>query len=358
MSGTGNTYRVAEWMKEIAESHAVPTEIKMIDHVKHGDEIKPEEESLLGVMFPAHGLMAPWSMIKFLFCIPSGNNAPVVIISTRGGIPLGPVVIPGAVGFGNFLAAIILLVKRYRVKGMFSLDMPVNMINFHWGMNTKNIESMLIRARGKIGPVMDRILNGKKVFYFGNNLWELAWAVLLFWLIPVFPIIYLLVGKLFMAKMMFTDNRCNGCGVCAEFCPNQAIRMRQAGKNKVPFWTYHCEACMRCMAYCKKEAIIAGHSWGVLLFFITSVPINFLLLRKTGLFAAMGIENLWVKQIIEMVYVIPAIIISYWIYWLLIRIPFVNTLFTYTSLTRYFRRYHEPETRLKDFEIKNKESLH
>lgn len=348
MSGTGNTYRVAEWMKEIAESHAVPVEIKMIDHVKHGDKIKPEKESLSGIMFPAHGLMAPWSMIKFLFCMPYGNNAPLIIISTRGGIRLASVVIPGAVGFGNFLASLILLFKGYRIKGLFSLDMPVNMINFHWGMNTKNIEVMLIRARNKIGPVMDRILNGKKVFYLRNNLWELAWAVLLFWMIPVFPIIYLLVGKLFMAKMMFADNRCNGCGVCAEFCPNHAIRMRQAGKNKVPFWTYHCEACMRCMAYCKKEAIIAGHSWGVLLFLITSVPLNFLLLRKTDLFSAMGIENFWLKQTVEMVYVIPAIIISYWIYWLLIQIPFVNTLFTYTSLTRYFRRYHEPETSLKE----------
>lgn len=57
MSGTGNTYRVARWMKEIAESHAVPTEIIMIDHVKHGEEIKPEKESLSGIMFPAHGLI-------------------------------------------------------------------------------------------------------------------------------------------------------------------------------------------------------------------------------------------------------------------------------------------------------------
>jgi ferredoxin len=348
MSGTGNTYRVAKWMKEIAESHAVHAEIMMIDHVKHKEEIKPEKDSLTGIMFPAHGLMAPWSMINFLFHMPSGNNAPVIIISTRGGIPLGPVVIPGGVGFGNFLAAIIILLKGYRVKGMFSLDMPVNMINFHWGMNTKNIEAMLIRAKNKIGPVMDHILKGQNVLYILNNLWELAWTLLLFWLIPVFPILYLLVGKLFMAKLMFADNRCDGCGMCARSCPNQAIIMKQVGKKSRPFWTYHCEVCLRCMAFCKKEAIMAGHSWGIILFFITSIPFNYLLLRRTDLFAHMGIASFSVKQTIEMVYVIPAIIISYWIYWLLIQVPFINTLFTYTSLTRYFRRYHEPETRLKD----------
>jgi ferredoxin len=226
--------------------------------------------------------------------------------------------------------------------------MPVNMINFHWGMSHKNTGAMLIRAKNKIGPVMESILKGQNLFYILNNLWELAWTLLLFWLIPVFPILYLLVGKLFMAKLMFADNRCDGCGMCARSCPNQAIIMKQVGKKSRPFWTYHCEVCLRCMAFCKKEAIMAGHSWGIILFFITSIPFNYLLLRRTDLFAHMGIASFSVKQTIEMVYVIPAIIISYWIYWLLIQVPFINTLFTYTSLTRYFRRYHEPETRLKD----------
>ena len=352
MSGTGNTYRVAQWMREIAEQHSVPAEITMIDNVKREDFDNPQKDRLYGIMFPAHGLMAPWSMIKFLFRMPFGNKAPVMIISTRGGIRLGSIVIPGAVGFGNFFAALILLLKGYRIKGLFSLDMPVNLINIHWGMNHKNTEAILTGARKKINPVMDRILTGKNVFYLLNNLWELAWAVLFFWLIPIFPILYLLVAKLFMAKLMFADNRCNGCGVCAGYCPNQAIRMKKAGNNKRPFWTYHCEGCMRCMAYCKKEAIIAGHSWGMILFYITSVPLNFFLLQKTNLFAVMGIENFWLKQTVEMIYAIPAIIVSYWIFWILIQIPFINTLFTYTTFTRYFRRYHEPETRLKDLMIK------
>ncbi|MBN2420434.1 MAG: EFR1 family ferrodoxin [Deltaproteobacteria bacterium] len=352
MSGTGNTYRVAQWIKEIAEQHSVPAEITMIDGLERKHLKTTRKDRLYGVMFPAHGLMAPWSMIKFLFRAPSGNYAPAFILSTRGGIKLGPIVIPGAVGFGNFLAAIILMLKGYRIKGLFSVDMPVNMINLHWGMNTKNIDTVLTRAKNKIKPVMERILNGKNIFYIRNNLWELSWAVLLFWLIPIFPILYLLVGKLFMAKLMFADNRCNGCGVCASFCPNQAIKMKQVGSKKRPFWTYHCEACMRCMAYCKNKAIIAGHSWGVMLFYITSVPLNFFLLKKTELLAAIGIENFWLKQAAEMIYVIPAIIVTYWIYWVIIQIPFINTLFAYTSFTRYFRRYHEPETRLKDLLVK------
>ena len=201
---------------------------------------------------------------------------------------------------------------------------------------------------------MERILDGKNVFYLLNNLWELAWTVLLFWLIPVFPILYLLIGKLFMAKLIFADNRCNGCGICARYCPNHAILMKQIGNKRQPFWTYHCEACMRCMAYCKKEAIIAGHSWGVLLYFITSIPVIDYFLHKINLFSTMlqQTEGFWLKQIVEMAYIIPALILSYRIFWWLLQIPFINTLFAYTSLTRYFRRYHEPETRLKDLMAK------
>ena len=356
MSGTGNTYRVARWMKEIAEQHAVPVKITMIDDVKWENIKNPQKDRLYGVMFPAHGLMAPWSMIKFLFRMPFGNKTPVMILSTRGGIKLGPFVIPGAVGFGNFLAALILLLRRYRIKGMLSLDMPVNMINLHWGMRPENIEAMLIRAKNTINPVINNLLTGKNVFPLRNNLWELAWSVLLFWFIPIFPILYLLIGKLYMAKLMFADNRCTGCGECARYCPNQAILMKQlAGKNR-PFWTYHCEACMRCMAFCKKEAVMAGHSWGVLLYFITSIPLTTYGLHKSNMFTRLmqGIDNFWIEQLTEVIYIIPAIIISYWIFWLLIRIPLANTLFTYTTFTKYFRRYHEPETRLKDFTSKEK----
>ena len=37
-----------------------------------------------------------------------------------------------------------------------------------------------------------------------------------------------------------------------------------------------------------------------------------------------------------------------WIFWMLIRIPVVNTIFSVTTLTHYFKRFHEPETHIKD----------
>lgn len=374
MSGTGNTYRFAHWIKETAGQKGIDTDIEMIDDVslkktptsingtralksipaKKKQKIKdkvPNKNTteLIGVLFPAHGLMAPWSMIKFLFCMPLGKKSPAICAATRGGIKMGPIIIPGAVGIGTFLAALILFLKGYRIKAIFSMDMPVNFINLHWGMHPENVDVVLKKTRKKLSVITDQILYGKKILFTRNNLWELAWGALLFWLIPLFPIIYLFIARIYMGKLMFANNQCVGCGLCAKFCPNEGVIMKKIRGKKYPYWTYHCEACLRCMGFCKKKAIEAGHSWAILLYFITSIPaftwISIKINTLIPLFPV--IEDYWLNQLFNIIYFFPSIILSYWIFWRLIKIPILNTLFTYTTLTRYFRRYHEPETKLK-----------
>jgi hypothetical protein len=104
------------------------------------------------------------------------------------------------------------------------------------------------------------------------------------------------------------------------------------------------------MGYCKKLAIEAGHSWAVLLYFITAIPATtwFLAWLHETFPVLPVIAEYWTLTIFSILYVFPAMMISYFIYWWLIRIPFVNTFFRYTTLTRWYRRYHEPETKLKN----------
>jgi len=200
---------------------------------------------------------------------------------------------------------------------------------------------------------MKPILEDRRLWFTLNNLWDLAWTVLVLWLVPVFPIIYLLFGKIFMGKANFSNNNCIGCGLCAKACPNDGIVMRKVGDQKRPYWTYHCEACLRCMGYCKKQAVETGHSWAVLLYFITAIPITTWVLRwlaKTFYIFPI-IRDYWIQTLISIVYIYPAIMIAYFIFWWLIRIPFINTLFRYTTFTRWYRRYHEPNTKLKNMTV-------
>ena len=159
-----------------------------------------------------------------------------------------------------------------------------------------------------------------------------------------------------MAKVMFSNRNCIGCGACARACSNNAIVMKDAGFGKRPFWTYHCENCMRCMGYCRKKAVEAGHSWAVVLYFITAVPVISLLwlwLHHSLNFYPV-IRGYWTIEIVFMfnflvylVYFWAAVILSYGIFWYLLRFSFFNTLFTMTTLTHYYRRYHHPQTKLK-----------
>ncbi|MCP4153532.1 MAG: (4Fe-4S)-binding protein, partial [bacterium] len=134
MSGTGNTYRMAQWIKENADRRGMETDVAMIDDITPETWPDQSEKSLVGVLFPAHGFMVPWSMLKFLLRMPRAKGVPAFCGATWGGVILGPVVIPGAAGIGNFMAALILFLKGYQVRAMFSLDMPANFINLHWGM--------------------------------------------------------------------------------------------------------------------------------------------------------------------------------------------------------------------------------
>ena len=55
-----------------------------------------------------------------------------------------------------------------------------------------------------------------------------------------------------MADRSFVLNdKCNGCGVCAEICPVQNITMI----NKKPVWQHRCENCYACFQWCPKDAI-------------------------------------------------------------------------------------------------------
>jgi len=349
LSGTGNTFRVARWVEDLFEKNGIKTHLKFIEDTDWQEGFKHPGRQLTIVLFPTHGFMPPWSMIKFLFAMPRQKKAKVMSIATRGALWIGPLKIPGAAGFANFFAALVLLFKGYDIQGFFSLDMAANMNNFHPSLTLAAVDGICKKSKRKMAFFLSRVMAGKRVLFTLNNLYEGILASLLFWLIPIFPILYLVYAKTGMAKIMFANNNCVACGMCAKICPNHAIEMKNFFGKKRPFWTYHCENCMRCMGYCKKKAVESGHSLALLQTFIMAVPVFANL--TTGLTNSMGgflgIQNYWLMLLVEALYYIPTLFLSYWIFWMLIRIPVVNTIFSITTLTHYFKRFHDPETRVK-----------
>lgn len=350
-SGTGNSYRVSALMGEIAEKNGLGKRISSIDNCNPKEDLKDGNNKLFGIVFPTHGFTAPWCILKFAWRLPRGNSSHVFCAATRAGLRFERVSIPGISGSSVFIIALILLLKGYNVRGCMSVDMPSNWYSLHPIQSRKNHEAIINLAKNKISHFTERILQNGKVWFTLNNLYEIIWGVLL----SLISAGYLLMGRFFLAKLFFANKNCDGCGICADYCTFDAIKMR-GKQNPKPFWKYNCESCMRCSAFCPRNAVEAGHSWGVILYFIAAVPVGaYIFSWLSGYFYA--VENPgghWITSIINLIYFYPAIFISYYIFNALIRIPAINWIFTHTTLTHlpFWKRYREPNTKLKDFAVR------
>ncbi len=342
LSGTGNSFRAAGWMGGNARNSGVETSVVAVERF-HAERDLPEGgRSLLGLLFPTHGFTAPWLVIWFALRLPRMRGWDAFVVPTRAGTRFGPVCLPGMEGTAGWLLALILALKGCRIRGVMGLDMPSNWLALHPGLGKKSVEIITGRARVKAERFFGHILDGRTLYRgFVPLILGLA-------LLPV-SAGYILVGRFFLSKLFFADNRCTGCGLCAANCPARAIRMWPRRRPR-PYWTFSCESCMGCVAFCPERAVQAGHSWGVILY---SIAMNGALM---GLFnhVAPGmippdILHGWTGMLIEYPVIILSLAVSYAVFSLLVRIPPVNALFAWTTLTRFYRRTRDPETRLDDF---------
>ena len=326
-SGTGNTFKAAQCIGEAAKSRDTDYEIKMIDTTSRPEEYKPAPDRLLGLMAPTIGSIQPMSFFGFILRLPKGKGQKVFLAGTGAWTKVGPVLLPGYVGYGLYLAAMFLLLKGYTVVGITGFGMPHNwttLIPPYWRKLENRINKAINSPTEKF--IFD-ILSGKKVF---RRIGDLIFTLLIF---PL-PLLFILIGHLFLAKTMFAGSSCNGCGLCAEYCPRKAIKML-GGKRKQPYWTFKCEQCMRCAGYCPMKAVESStilFAADMLVFFTFSLPV------LTGVF----LLNILAYYIFYLLFLAA----TYAIFFVLNRIPVLNKAFTYLSMPHYWRKYRQADIKI------------
>ncbi|TAN38443.1 MAG: (4Fe-4S)-binding protein [Verrucomicrobia bacterium] len=343
MSGTGNTRRVAQWLAAVARARGLETQLAEVESARRAKLAPPENGDLFGVLMPTHGFTAPWPVIRFALRAPRGRSAAAFVVATRAGTKLGRFFLPGLEGTACYLVALILALKGWRVRGVLGLDMPSNWIAAHPGLNGACVAAIITKAHPTAEKFLGDILDGHRRFGAGS------WVSLTLGLVLLqISLGYLLMGRFFLARLFFANNRCTSCGLCACNCPFGALKMR-GRKPQRPYWTFACESCMRCMGFCPEGAIEAGHSWAIALYFAITAPFAWWLL-KAGAQAACwpapiaGSRALfWLQYPFSLL----ALAVAYAGFWLLVRVRWINELFTLTTFTHRWRRYHEPGTTLK-----------
>ena len=338
-TGTGNSYRAACWMAEHAENTGVSARVAPINAPDALESLQPGV--LFGLLYPVHGFSAPWTVIRFALGLPNGRGIDAFTAVPRGAFKFGGFTLPGMEGTAGYLIGLILALKGYRLRGSVGLDMPGSWTTLLPGQSQATTGAMLATMQPKVEAYFAAILNGQAQF---RSLIPLALGLLL---LPI-SILYLLMGRFFLAKLFYASARCNHCGQCVRGCPVKGVVM----KNNRPYWTFLCESCTRCMNYCPRQAVEASYPFGALVVFLTGIPLFSLALDWLAhtLLGWATLTHPVVEWIINYPYKLLSIAAAYYLFSLMLRVPLLNALLTRLTPTFYYRRYHDASTSLKDIQ--------
>ncbi|NJO92099.1 MAG: 4Fe-4S dicluster domain-containing protein [Chloroflexia bacterium] len=310
-----------------------------IDHYKFPEKIDFDEHTLIGICGPTHGFNFPPIVINFLFRFPNAGKANVFILNTRAGMKLYKLFLPGLSGLAQYLAAIVMRLKGYRIVGMQPMDLPSNWISLHPGLHQKVVESIFHRCKRITTRFANKILDGKTVYKALISLpIDLAIAPVSFG--------YYLVGRFAIAKTFIATDACTNCGLCEKKCPVGAIKNSEVR----PYWTFDCESCMHCMNHCPERAIETALGFTAILWWIafSLIPISLLkIILDANVFGVN--EHFWLSKLIYYFIFIGGglfiVFLAYRILHFLMRFTLFSKIITYTSLTKYkfWRRYKAPK---------------
>jgi len=229
-SGTGNSLAVA---RDIAEK--INGKVLSIPSVMDRENIKVGAD-VLGIVSPTYGMRMPRITERFIGKLTDLQSKYIFAIVTVGGI---------AGGVLNRISEAISLRGGSLAAG-FVVRMPANYIHNADALPVF-LQKTLFRNWGKkADKIADHILSGKSGRMEKFN-----------------PLMTLLFSKSIdnqylrgdlnpdIDKSFWTDDRCNGCGICSKVCPVGNVEM----VNDRPVWQHHCEKCLACIQWCPKESI-------------------------------------------------------------------------------------------------------
>ena len=338
-SGTGNARRVTQWTQEDAKARGIAVESHSVEALQ-APPGPPAPGELIGFVFPVHGFITVWVMLRFVLKFPRTTvPASVFAVTTLGGCKFGRLFVPGWEGSGLYLPLLILRLKGYRWAGALPLrHTPVNWTALVPSHRREANQAMMERTRLTLTAFNEKLLKGEGNLRGGISfLFGLA-------ALPI-SIPYLLIGRFWLAKTMFYSSQCNGCGSCARNCPVSAIRMIHGR----PFWRLTCESCMRCVNFCPRQAVQASLPVGVVFWLFAWKPLEmWIATQAAGLGLSSPFATHTLRLIVSYSLMFAAMAGAYRLWFAAMRWKPVLLFFEYTAPTRYFARYREPDTELGD----------
>jgi ferredoxin/flavodoxin len=243
-TGTGNSLIVARGIAEKTKGKLIP-----IASLTREKAIKPNA-AIIGIVFPVYYVDIPVIIKKFAERLDNISNKYIFAVCTYGG------------GAGNSLKSLRQIIRSRggELSAMYGIHMPQNGFHKPW----ENRPLIFQKCQKKLGIISKNILLKQKGMLLSDRLayfvlypiQMIAKSAFRKYLVKISGSTDLPTEDLIyqLDKSYYTNEKCNGCGICSQVCPVNNI---QIGDNK-PVWLNHCETCLACYHWCPNKAIHGG----------------------------------------------------------------------------------------------------
>ncbi len=229
-SGTGNSLVVA---RDVVER--IGGKLISIPAVINKETIEIDAD-VFGIVSPVYYMRMPGIVERFIDKLTNLQSKYVFVIVTIGGVAGGIL--------DRFSEA--LSRRGGSLATGFVVRMPANYIHDADALPLFLQKRMFRNWDKRVDKIADYVLNGRS-----GRMEKLS------------PLMTLLFEKSIEKKYLrgelnqdidknfWTDDKCNGCGICVKICPVSNIVIN----SDRPVWQHHCEKCLTCIQWCPKEAI-------------------------------------------------------------------------------------------------------
>lgn len=223
-TGTGNSLKIAKDLKnELKES-------KLVQICEDNSEIRRDKESdKIGFVFPVYYRGLPHMVKKFVENLQISEKTYFFAVASFGSYE--------ALAFEQLNN--ILISKGVKLSSVFGIPMPGSMW-FMYYPHPKQDYIDRINSQKEITLKIAKEINDKTVIRFNdvpNRISEQK--------------MYDEFKPNNIDENYWTDEKCNGCGICSKVCPANNIEI----VDKKPMWKHKCEQCLACLHWCPNESI-------------------------------------------------------------------------------------------------------
>lgn len=239
-SGTGNSLHVArELQKRIPDTILIPmVNLSKKDVMKTGAET-------IGFVFPVHLMLVPVFVRRFLNKLDVTSAEYIFTIMTR----------EGSSCLADIYVNSVLKKKGKRIDSIFIINMTQNTPtglkptpgDKDWvkKITKENILKLETEIQSRLDLIQKAVVNKEK--YPEKNSSRPLKTVLV-------HLLSFITDKIKTEIKFYSDQTCNGCGICEKVCLSGKIKMN----NGNPFWQkeVRCYYCYACFNFCPEQSIL------------------------------------------------------------------------------------------------------